>query len=113
MATYEEIKKQIAELEVKARELRTLEIAEAKEKIKAICETFELTLDDLPFLASSKPTKKAYAPRKSFEKIELPEGTYQSQDKKNTYEVRRNKKGKKPNWLSKLSLEEATSLRIN
>ncbi|RFP09312.1 H-NS histone family protein [Duganella sp. BJB488] len=53
MSTYAEIKAQIAELENKAKEVRSSELAAAKAQILEIMTTYGLTLND--FGGSAKP----------------------------------------------------------
>lgn len=57
MSTYAEIKAQIADLEKKAHEARTSEIASAKAQIAEIMKTYGLGLGDLGGNAKSKAYK--------------------------------------------------------
>ena len=57
MSTYAEIKAQIAELENKAKEARSAELASAKAQIAEIMQTYGLTINDLGNSAKPKATK--------------------------------------------------------
>jgi len=57
MSTYAEIKAQIAELENKAKEARSSEIASAKAQIAEIMKTYHLSLSDLGGSAKPKSSK--------------------------------------------------------
>ena len=63
MSSYQDYKKQIAELQAKAEAARHVEIGEAKAKIKAIMNEYGLTVADLG--GASKQASKA--PRKPVE----------------------------------------------
>jgi DNA-binding protein H-NS len=57
MSTYAEIRAQIAELENKAEEVRSSELATAKTQIAEIMKTYGLTLNDLGSGAKPKAAK--------------------------------------------------------
>lgn len=59
--TYAELQAQIAELQKRATEARTTEIAAAKEKIRSIMQEYKLTIADLGGLTKSAKPRKAVA----------------------------------------------------
>lgn len=105
--TYEELKKQIADLERKAEEVRKAELAEVISAIRQKIAEFGLTAADLGFSAAGRKAAKA---AKSPSGVRLSAGKYRNPANGEIYEY--GGRGRKPSWIAAMSAEDVARCKL-
>lgn len=105
--TYEELKKQIADLERKAEEVRKAELAEVIAAMRQKITEFGLTAADLGFSTTGKKSAKvARTPAGA----RLAAGKYRNPATGEIYEY--GGRGRKPSWIAAMSAEDIAGCKL-